>query len=42
MNVGYAEDLFDEKPKHFEIVCLNHIIDIIGFENFSIEEIKGS
>ena len=39
MNIGYAEDLFDEKPKHFEIVCLNHVIDIICFENFSIEEI---
>jgi len=40
MNVGYAEDLFDEKPKHFEIVCLNHVIDIICFEDFSIEEIN--
>lgn len=40
MSIEYVEDLFNEKPKHFEIICLNHIVDVICFEDFLIEEIS--
>lgn len=40
INVEYAEAMFDEKPKHFEIICLNHIVDVICFDDILIEELS--
>lgn len=39
--IGYAEEIFESKNKHFEIICLNHIIDIASCKKPLIEEIKG-
>lgn len=38
-----AEAIFpDEKFLHFQIPCLNHIIDVISFENPTISEVTRS
>ena len=39
LNAGYAEDVYEKKYIHCEIVCLNHVIDIMCFADFEIEEI---
>lgn len=39
--IGYAEDIFESKNQHFEIICLNHIIDVASCKEPLIEKLKG-
>jgi hypothetical protein len=39
MSFEYLEEVVEKKANHIEIVCLNHIIDIICFDDFSVEEL---
>lgn len=39
-NIGYAEAIAEEKPRHYRLNCLNHVIDIATCFEPSIEVIE--